>query len=104
MRTGGPPVRLEGVDHLLAAAFGHRPVEERELDAQQLAQVGLEQRAHLGELGEDEGPFAGGGDLLEDLFQPGQLAGAVAVEARAVAQEVGGMVADLLELHHRARR
>ena len=71
-------------------------MQPQRLGAEAPAQVRQEQVAPLGELREAQHPVARGDDLVEQLLDPGQLAGA-AGERRAVAQEVGRVVADLLE-------
>ena len=53
---------------------------------------------HLAELGEDQRLLLPRGDFLADLRQPGELAALVGREA-AVAQQLAGMVAELLEPH-----
>ena len=58
-----------------------------------------QQRAHLGELGEDQGPLARIEDLVEHLGGALELARA-AGERGAVAEELGGVVAHLLEAQH----
>ena len=61
-----------------------------------------QQLAELGELGEAQHPVALGEDLVEDLLEPDDLARAAA-DGRAVVQQLGRVVADLLELGHRGQ-
>ena len=60
----------------------------------------LQHPAELGVLGEAQRLVAVGRDLLADLLEPGELAGP-AGQPGAVAEQVRGMVAHLLELGHR---
>jgi hypothetical protein len=60
------------------------------------AHVRLEQVAHLAELGEHEGALAHVEQLGDELVEPVQLARPT-LDARAVLQGLGGVVADLLE-------
>ena len=98
---------LEPLDHRVAGLLRDTAVQEEHLAAEGLLQVALEDLAHLGELGEHQGPLAHGEHLLEHLGQPRELAGA-AGDRRVVAQQLRRMVADLLELQehgqHQARR
>ncbi len=88
---------LEALDHEIALFFGRAAVQEEDFAVEGFLEVAAQQGAHLGKLGEDEGLVALGQSFFEHFFQAGQLAGA-AGQAAAVADEVGGMVADLLEL------
>jgi hypothetical protein len=56
----------------------------------------------LGELGEQQRLVALREDLVEDLLEPDRLPRAAA-DLRTVVQQLGGVVADLLELRHRGQ-
>ncbi len=87
---------LEGVDHAVAGAAGQPAVVALDRLAGALAQVGSEALPPGGEVGEDQHPLVAGEDRLDDLVEPGQLAGAP-VEAVFVGAVVHRVVADLLE-------
>ena len=59
-----------------------------------------QQLAHLAELGEHERPLVGVEQLGDEFVEARELAGPSG-EARAVAERVGGVVADLLEARQR---
>ena len=77
--------------------FGNSAVQEEDLPAEGLLQMSFEDSAHLGKLGEDQRPIAHRDDFLQHLRQTGQLSRAPG-DGRIVAQELGRMVADLLQL------
>ena len=91
---------LEPGDHLVAGRLGHAAVQEQHLAAEPAGQVPAQQRAELGVLGEQQRLLADRQHLVEDLVQPFELARPPGQPA-AVAQEVGRVVAHLLELGHR---
>ena len=62
-----------------------------------LTEQPLQGIADLGELGEQQQALALGHDLLDHLGDPLQLVGARLEEGAAVLEELGGVVADLLE-------
>ena len=106
-QLGAAGVVLEAIHHRLALGLAGVAVEEGHLLAPAVLQVGLEQVAPLGELGEQQGPVARLDHLLEDLLQPLHL-GAAGGKAsrcpiadcrlRVLAKGQGGVVAHLLEL------
>ena len=92
--------RLEPRHHLVAPLLRGAPVQERDVGVEPGRQVRHQQMAELGELGEAQHPVALGQDLGEDLLEAHDLARA-APDRGAVVQELGRVVADLLELGHR---
>ena len=88
---------LELGDEPVAAGLRHRPVEERHRPPEALGDVPAQQRPHLDELGEHQRPLADVDELVDELVEAGQLAGA-AVQSGIVAERMDGVVADLLEL------
>jgi hypothetical protein len=88
---------LEAFDHFIAPLLGHGAVQEQDLLPEDFLQVPPQQFAHLGELGEDQGPVADFEDLFEHLGQARQLAGTT-LNGGVVAEELRRMVAHLLEL------
>ena len=91
-----PSPRLELGDHAVAGAAGEAAVVAGDRHAGDLGEVVGEPLAPLGEVGEDQDPLAGREHRLDDLLEPGQLAGA-AGERPVVVLVGGGVVADLLE-------
>ena len=87
---------LEVLDDLVARAPGQAAVVAGDRRAGVVAQVVGQAHAPLGEVGEDQDPLAGGEHRVDDLLEPGELAGATG--QRPVVVLVGGrVVADLLE-------
>ena len=74
-------------------------MEEQHFPAEPVLEVRPQHVPHLSELGEHQGPFPFGHDLLQHLLQSLQLARAPR-HRRAIVQQLGRVVADLLELHH----
>ena len=87
---------LEVGDQLVARAAGQAAVVARDRHAGDLGEVVGQALAPLREVGEHQDPLAGGEHRLDDLLEPGQLAG-TARERPAVVLVRGGMVADLLQ-------
>lgn len=83
-------------DHAVAVAAGGAAVEEVDFFAEGGAEVGGEELTHFGELGEDEGLFAGLADLFEHFGEAGEFA-AAAGEGAFFLEDLGGVVADLFE-------
>ena len=90
------------LDQLVAPLLGQAAVQPQHRPVEMGREVRLQQRAELGVLGEDQGLVALGDDLFGQLLEAGQLAGAPG-QPGAVAQQVGGVVADLLEPGHRGQ-
>ena len=94
-QDGGPSRTLESLDESSRFFAGRRraataaPCRSGERGRAQ-------QVAPLGELREAEDPVALGDDLVEQLLDPGQLAGPTG-EERTVVEVVGRVIADLLE-------
>ena len=87
---------LELGHHAVALGERRAAVQEQDLAVERLAQIGLQQAAHLGVLREDQRALVGGQDLFQHLPEPRQLARA-AGERAAVVHQQRGMIADLLE-------
>ena len=102
-KSGGPVARLEPRDHRVAARLGDAAVQERDSRAEPRGQVRRAACApNSANWVKQQGLLARGQDLVEDLLQPDQLAGAPA-DRRAVVQQLGRVVAHLLELGHRGQ-
>ena len=93
-------VVLETLHHLVAVLARDAAVEHGRLDAVGFLDVLLDDGAHLGELAEDQDTVAGGNDLVQQLFEAGQLAG-TAGDGGVVAQQLARVIAHLLELDQR---
>ena len=63
------------VDHVVPRGARQAAVVALDLRPGTRGQVRRQLLAPLGEVGEDEDPFAGGKHRLDDLLQPGQFAG-----------------------------
>ena len=87
---------LEVGDHGVSTRLGDAAVEERHGHLEALTEVAHQQLAHLAELGEHERPLADVEQLVDQLVEAGQLAGATG-QAGPVAEHVDRVVADLLE-------
>ena len=97
--TRGPPASWNR-STIASRSLRHAAVQEQHLAAERLLEWRLEHVAHLGELGEDQRLFA----ALERPPPTSRSAGSSLPERpgrRAVAQELGRVVADLLELRQR---
>ena len=71
-------------------------MQERRVEREPVADVRLQQVAHLAELGEHQRPLVDVEQLVDELVEAGELAGATG-QPGAVLERLGGMVADLLE-------
>ena len=98
--TGGPSPAWNRATISSRRFFGRAPVQERDVGVEPGRQVRHQQMPELGELREAQHPVALGQDLGEDLLEAHDLAGAPP-DRGAVVQELGRVVADLLELGHR---
>ena len=102
MKTGGavaapgtgPPCRSR-------CGLGIAAVQEEHLRPNVSGQVACEQVAHLGELGEDQGPLAGRQHLLEHLRRAGASLPERPASGEPSPQELRRVVADLLQLGQR---
>ena len=93
----GAIVALEFLYHVISPPPGHAAVEEEHFAAEFFLEVVLQNSAHLGELSEDQGAVPCGQCFLQHLAQARQLARASG-DRGVVSQELGRVVADLLEL------
>ncbi len=71
-------------------------MQERGVEREPVAEVDLQQVAHLAELGEHQRPLVDVEQLVDELVEAGQLARATG-QPRAVLERLGRVVADLLE-------
>ena len=94
------PVRLllEAADHLVARFLRRAAMEEHDLAAEVRTEVVDELVAHLAELREDQRLVARGHRFFEHLGRARELSRALRKRA-ALAEVLGGMVADLLGEH-----
>ena len=99
---GGLIQRSEPGHHRVPLLLRRAAVQEEHRAAEPGGQVRLQHPAELGVLREAQRLVALGHDLVADLLEPGQLAGP-ARQPGTVAEQVGGMVAHLLELGHRGQ-
>ena len=78
------------------SAAADATVQERGVDVEVVADVLLQQLAHLAELCEHQRPFVDVEQLGDELVEAVELAGATG-QPRAVAQRLGGVVAHLFQ-------
>ena len=92
-----PETRLKLGNDSITRRLRRRAAEERHRPAESLGDMAPQERAHLDELGEHERSFVDVDQLVDQLVEAGEFS-RPAVQPGAVAESVGRMVADLLEL------
>ena len=95
---GGAAVALELVDELLPSSDRRAPVQDQPGAAEYRREEPRQRLGHFPKLGEDQRLLLARRDLLADLPQPRELAALVGLE-KPVAQQLAGVVAQLLEAH-----
>ena len=95
---GRAVVALEGGDQLAAPRHRRAAVQHQPRLPEDRRQEGGQRLGHLAVLGEDQQLVLALGDLLDELAQAGELAAALLGKV-AVARDLRGMVANLLEAH-----
>ena len=69
--SGEPSSSWKRSHHRVAAGSRDAAVQERHVELEPLAEVALQDEAHLAELGEHECPFAGGEQVVDELVEAG---------------------------------